>query len=151
MFKFANNVLTTLSGSVSVGATSIGVAVATGINRPPPDPEGGTAVLTLVDNLSAPTKTEIIYYTGRTGSGPFTLTGVKKGREGTTDQSWSAGQFVFQAQTEAALTMGHANPATLNDNLTIPPAVNAALLGPLSVASGVTLQVGSGGCLYIQG
>lgn len=149
MFKFDNNVLSSLASAVSIGATSISVAAESGINKPPPDPNGGTGVLTLVDDLANPQKMEIIYYTGRTGTGPYTLTGVSRGQEGTSDQSWNAGDYVFQDVTVGSANMGIMNLQTISNDLVVPAGYNALLIGPVTVASGKTVSAESGGNLYI--
>lgn len=149
MFAIANNVLTTLNASATDTATTLELVAASGINQNPPDPAGGTGKLTLQDSLTAPGKIEIVHYTGITGTGPYTLTGVTRGKEGTTAQSWAAGDYVYQAATADTLKMGVMNPTTVNDDLAIPANYNALLIGPISVASGKTVTVGSGSTLYI--
>lgn len=151
IFKFDNNVLSTLASAVSAGATSISIALESGVNNPPPDPDGGTAVLTLVDDLASPTKMEVIYYTGRTGAGPYTLTGVQKGREGTDDQSWDAGDFVFQDQTlETVVSAPLMHSNTIAQDSRLPDNYNALMVGPVTVASGKTLTVGANSTMVIQ-
>jgi len=100
-FKYTDNCRTTLTNAVLVGATTIVVDAAAAPLNSPEDPGLDTGVLTLVDALQSPTKIEIITYTGRTGIGPYTLTGVLKGQQGTVDQAWSAGDFCFVAVTAA--------------------------------------------------
>jgi len=101
-YIFENNAVTTLNANVLVAATSIVVNAPSGINQLPVDPTNGIATLTIVDSLTNPTKREIISYTGRTGAGPYTLTGVTKGTEGTTDQAWNANDPCYQALTAEA-------------------------------------------------
>jgi hypothetical protein len=100
---FANFIATTLNGSVSIGASSISVVAPAAPFNPPPDPGGEVETLILADDPDAPSKFEVITYTGRTGSGPYTLTGVSKGQEGTSDQAWSSGSHVGQFVTAAVM------------------------------------------------
>jgi hypothetical protein len=105
MFVFDNNVVTSLFGAVSIGASSITINKASAPFRDPPDPSGSVGIVTIVDSITAPTKIEIISYTGRTDNGAtFTLTGVSKGQDGTTDQAWNNGDTVIQAVTAATVT-----------------------------------------------
>jgi len=97
-----NFVSTTLAATVSVAATTISVSAAISPFNTPIDPSGAVATLVLLDDPDTPTKLEIITYTGRTGAGPYTLTGVLKGREGTSDQSWASGDSVIQPPTAAS-------------------------------------------------
>ncbi len=103
MAIWANFVQTTINSAVSIGASSIVVDAATAPFNTPIDPSGETAYLVLSDNLTTPTAYEVITYTGRTGTGPYTLTGVTKGQEGTADQAWSAADFVAQSHTAASV------------------------------------------------
>jgi hypothetical protein len=103
-FYFQNNVKTTLAADVLVGATSISVSAASSPWNTPGSPGTDTGVLVLMDNLYAPTKIEIITYTGRSGAGPYTLTGVSKGQEGTADQAWTSGAYVIAPATAAELS-----------------------------------------------
>lgn len=151
IFKFANDVLATLASNVSVGASSISVSTETGINNPPPDPDGGIAAVTLVDDLANPTKNEIIYYTGRTGEGPYTLTGCMRGREGTDDQSWLAGNFIFQATTVGTMYGPFMHPQTIEQDMHVPAGYNAALVGPVGPAEGKEFTVAEGANLVILG
>ena len=105
-YTIENNVSTELASSVSAGATSIDVNTAAAPNNNPPSPTD-SALLTLMDKAYKPSKIEIISYTGVTdnGDGTLTLSGVSKGLEGTSDQSWSSGDLVMQAMTrESAIT-----------------------------------------------
>lgn len=106
-YVWANNVIVQLTGSVSVGATSIVVNAAIAPAKDPPAPGGETALLTLVDTLGQPSKVECVTYTGRTdnGNGTWTLTGVTKGQEGTSDQSWTAGDYAFMAPRAVWLSL----------------------------------------------
>jgi hypothetical protein len=99
--SYENNVKATINAAVAVAATTIQVVKAVApYNDPPAD--GG--VLVLQDDMSAPTKWEIITYTGRTDNTTYwTLTGVAKGAESTTDQAWSSGDHCFMAVTASVM------------------------------------------------
>jgi len=109
-----NFVHVTIDATVSIGASSIVVDAGISPFNTPIDPSGETATLVLLDDPDTPTKLEIVTYTGRTGSGPYTLTGVSKGEEGTSDQSWAAGDHVIQAPTVAS-----AGGNTIEGDLTV--------------------------------
>jgi len=100
-YVLENNVKTQLNAGIDGVTTTIVVNAATAPSKSPPDPAGGVAVVTLVDRLANPTKLEIISYTGRTGVGPYTLTGCTRGFEGTSAYSWTTTDIVFQALTGA--------------------------------------------------
>ncbi|MGI0013610.1 MAG: hypothetical protein ACREBU_09240, partial [Nitrososphaera sp.] len=98
---FANNVrsqLTTAANS-SVASLVVTAGVSPFVTPPDPSQSSGLCYLTITDNLALPTRTEVVTYTGRTGAGPFTLTGVRRGQEGTVSESWAAGATVFQSWT----------------------------------------------------
>jgi len=88
---------------MSVDATSAIVSVAPAGWTDVPDPAGDIAYLTLLDDIAAPTKFEIISYTSRSGVGPYTLDGITRGEEGTTPLVWSIGNAVIQNITASAL------------------------------------------------
>lgn len=90
---YADNVLTTVAASITISDTAISVNNVASPFAPPPDPQGGQASIVLVDSLTLPTKFERIIYTGRTGTGPFTLTGCVR----TAPQAWPVGTKVFQS------------------------------------------------------
>jgi hypothetical protein len=81
----ATDIQTTLSIKAPVG----------GFKLPPAD--GGRLVLT--DSPGRPTAFEVISYTSRTGSGPYTLGGVTRGLEGTVGLVWGADAYVLQSLT----------------------------------------------------
>jgi len=99
MAIWENFVQTTINSTVSIGASSIVIDGATSPFNTPIDPSGDIAYLVLSDDLASPTAFEIVSYTGRTGSDPYTLTGVSKGVDGTSDQAWSVGDHVIQSLT----------------------------------------------------
>jgi len=97
MYVMDNNVLVTLAADVGVSDASLSVAAPLGINKAPPNPNGGLSFLTLTDNLRNPSKIEVVTYTGRTGTGPYTLTGVTRAQGGTSAQLWYIGDSAYQA------------------------------------------------------
>lgn len=101
-----NDVLCELTSSITGSSTSITVNDPSAPFRKFPTPGGseiGTATLT--DNPFVPSKKEIITYSGVTdnGNGTHTLTGVVRAREGTTAQSFSAGESAYQAPTPGSM------------------------------------------------
>lgn len=92
----ANFVQVKLAAGVAAAANTLSVqAIGAAFNLPPAD--GG--LLTITDSLGGPEAHEIIRYTARSGSGPYTLSGVTRGLEGTTPRAWSAGAYVVQCLT----------------------------------------------------
>lgn len=91
-FVFANNVNTTLAGSIGAGATAI--TLASSENLPASIPAGKYFVLTLND-AATQSVYEIVYATAISGS---TVT-VLRAQEGTSAQSWLVGDFIFNGPT----------------------------------------------------
>lgn len=85
----ATDIQTTLSIKAPVG----------GLKLPPAD--GGRLVLT--DSPGRPNAFEVISYTSRTGSGPYTLNGVLRGLEGTVGLAWGVDAFAVQSLTVGEL------------------------------------------------
>lgn len=92
-FVFANNVSTTLAGSISPTATSLTLSGAADL--PASIPAGYAFVITLND-VATRQNFEIIYATSVSGS---TLSGLLRGQEGTSALSWSTGDFAFSGPT----------------------------------------------------
>jgi len=110
MYTVANNVRATLNTGINSSVTSIIINNAVSpFNNPATPVSGFPGVITLTDSLGAPTKFEIVTYTGITdnGNGTRTLTGVVRGVESSTAQAWTSGQFLYQSAT-AALLCGNA-------------------------------------------
>lgn len=101
MAVWENFVQVSLANSYDDTATSMVFNAASGPWKNPPNPSGEVAYCTLVDDISAPTKFEIISYTLINGFGPFTMSGITRGVEGTTAQSWTAGSYIVQYLTVA--------------------------------------------------
>lgn len=85
----ATDIQTTLSVKAPVG----------GFVLPPAD--GGRLVLT--DSPGRPLAFEVISYTSRSGSGPYTLNGVTRGLEGTVGLAWGIDTFAMQSLTAGEL------------------------------------------------
>jgi len=89
IFMFANNVNTTLSGSISPSSTSL--TLSSSANLPASIPSGQVFVMTLNDQATRQ-NFEIIYATSISGA---TLSGLLRGQEGTAALSWSTGDFAY--------------------------------------------------------
>jgi hypothetical protein len=98
-YTFQNNARSTLSAGISAADASITLNKAAAPYRDPAVPSGGSfGLLTITDDAINPTKIEIVSYSGVTDNGPtVTLTGVTRGIDGTTGQSFSAGASCYQA------------------------------------------------------
>jgi len=148
--SYSNNVKSTLNAAVLASATSVQVVKASSPYNDPPT----SGNLTLMDNLASPSKIEIITYTGRTDNTTYwTLTGVSKGQDGTSDQAWSSGDNVFQSwiASDANIAVDsitdkglyeHAN--TISANYTITSGNNALTAGPITINTGVSVTVPTG-------
>ena len=79
LVEITNNASSTLSGNVLIGDTTIGVV---DIGEFPTTGYG-----TIVDDLTTPTKVEIISWTGKSGSN---LTGCTRGTQGTSAAAFSS-------------------------------------------------------------
>lgn len=91
LVEIKNNASSTLSGNVLIGDTTIGVV---DIGEFPTTGYG-----TIVDDLTTPTKVEIISWTGKSGSN---LTGCTRGTQGTSAAAFSSGNYI-----EVRPTAGH--------------------------------------------
>ncbi|MFY4709980.1 hypothetical protein [Burkholderia glumae] len=105
VFTFVNNVSTTLAGAITSTATSLTLSSAA--NLPSTIPAGKPLVITLNDRATGQ-QFEIIYATSVSGA---TLSGLLRGQEGTTAQSWSTNDFAWSGPT--AGQMGSLNPGRL--------------------------------------
>lgn len=106
-FSFNNNVRTELDAGILAADTSVALVEAVSPFKDPPTDASADkpAYFTLVDNLAAPTKIEVIAATGvaAPAAGVVALTGVTRGLDGTTAQDWDGGTIVVQAMTKAML------------------------------------------------
>lgn len=86
-YLFANNASTTLAGGISAAATSANLAASSGAEFPNPA-AGQIFAMTFID-AATQLENEIVYVTARSGD---TVT-IMRGQEGTTAQSWLAGDI----------------------------------------------------------
>ncbi|MBH9661029.1 gp53-like domain-containing protein [Burkholderia multivorans] len=93
LFTFANNISTTLAGSISSGATSLTLSSAA--NLPASIPAGKVLVITLND-VATRQQFEVTYATAISGA---TLSGLLRGQEGTSAQAWSTGAYAYCSPT----------------------------------------------------
>lgn len=96
-----------LLAPLTIGSTNIDVASAVSPFLDLPDPStvtSGISYLVLTDDLSAPTKFEIISYTGRTSIlGGFRLTGVTRGVSDTNPETWAANDWCLMTPIAEAV------------------------------------------------
>lgn len=97
VFLFANNASTTLSAPISAGATSVTLASGTGALFP--SPSAGQQFALTFNDAATGLLTEITYCTARSGD---TLT-IVRGEEGTTAQSWLAGDLAANLVTAGVM------------------------------------------------
>lgn len=125
MFLFANNAATTLATGISSTSTTLTLQAGSGALFPNPT-NGNQFTVTMIDAITE-TKTEIMYCTARSGD---TLT-VTRAQEGTTAQSWVAGDYVRNGPTAGTLALLQSL-----EQLSVPPVGSASNLScSLSVAS----------------
>lgn len=133
IFMYANNVNTTLAGSVSSSATNITLSSAA--NLPASIPSGQFLVITLNDQATRQ-NFEIVYATAISGA---TLT-VQRGQEGTAALSWGVGDFAYSPPTAGQMgnlgQLGTTNTWTGSNTFSQPVGVGAA------VAPGQAMQLG---------
>ena len=106
MGKFQDFVRGELASSISPTSTTVRVVHEAPYNRFP-DPETGLARAILADHLKVPTKFEIITYTGtnEVDANTTDLTGVVRGADGTTAESFDAGAPAWMDLTAANLDL----------------------------------------------
>jgi microcystin-dependent protein len=109
--KWANNARTTLAGSLSNVATSVVLQSGAGALFPSPNNLIGEFAKATLQDAATGLRNEIVYITARTGD---VLT-VTRGQDGTTAQTWSAGDTVFEGITAATLA-GFVQPVTVQTN-----------------------------------
>ena len=104
-FTLDNFVRSILAVDAAIGDNSLVVALAAPPLRDPPAASADApGILILQDQPTAPTKIEIVTYTGVSIVGTqVTLTGVTRGLEGTSPQAWPAGTQTFSGTTVAVL------------------------------------------------
>ena len=105
-YSLENNVLCTLSAPISDSDTEFVLNEAVAPYRNPKY-SGVPSIFTIVDNMVAPTKIEIVkVWSVGAAAGGYILVGdhaTERGHEGTSAQAWSAGSFVFQSITSGML------------------------------------------------
>lgn len=105
-YVYDNAVVAKLAGAVNIGETQVLVRPLPAPYRIPPDPApADVGILLLVDSLSTMARLEIVTYTGRIVNEDQTVlvTGVLRGQESTTEQSWAKGEWAYQEATAAVL------------------------------------------------
>jgi hypothetical protein len=93
-FVLTNNVSTTLASPISSGATSLTLTSSADL----PTLSAGQIFAITLNDAATQTVFEVIYATTITGA---TLSGLSRGQEGTTAQSWLAGDYAYGACTAA--------------------------------------------------
>jgi hypothetical protein len=145
-YTLDNFVRSTLSADVLSTDTTLHIAVATAPLRNPPSTVSASApgIMVIQDVPSAPTAIEIVTFTGVSTVGSVvTLTGVTRGREGTTAKAWVSGNPTFQGVTADVLAQ-IANAATLNGpDFTAGPTINGLPVPSVTITSTVPTTVGS--------
>lgn len=108
---YANNARTTLAGSLSNIATSIVLQTGAGALFPSPNNSIGEFAKATLQDTATGLRNEIVYITARTGD---VLT-VTRAQDGTSAQTWSAGDTVFEGVTAATLA-NFAQPVDIQNN-----------------------------------
>ena len=96
---YANNARTTLAGSANNTVTSLVLQSGAGALFPSPNNTIGEYAKATLQDSATGLRNEIVYITARTGD---VLT-VIRGQDGSTAQTWSAGDTVFEGVTAATL------------------------------------------------
>ena len=150
-YQFTNNAATTLASSILSGATSLTVTASTGALFP--SLSGGNFFYCTLQN-TAGTVYEIIKVTARS-TDTFTIV---RAQEGTSASAFASGDKcelrltageinqLFSGITQGAGTdqVFQENGLTVNANYTLTTNRNAMSVGPIAVASGVSVTVPSG-------
>ena len=150
-YQFTNNAATTLASGILAGATSL--TVATGTGNLFPTLTGSNFFYCTLQN-TAGTTIEIVKVTARS-TDTFTIV---RAQEGTSASAFSTGDKVelrltageinllFAGATQGSGTdqVFHENGLTVNTSYTLTTGRNAMSVGPISIASGATVTVGSG-------
>ena len=150
-YQFTNNAATTLASSILIGATSLTVAASTGALFP--TLTGSNFFYCTLQN-TAGTTIEIVKVTARS-TDTFTIV---RAQEGTSASAFASGDKcelrltageinqLFSGITQGAGTdqVFQENGLTVNANYTLTTNRNAMSVGPIAVASGVSVTVPSG-------
>lgn len=128
--------------SADVGATDTTIVLAKAappLRDPPAATTDAPGVLVLLDVPTAPTKIEIVTYTGRTvGASTVTLTGVVRGVEGSQAAAWASGTPTYQGITAGLLIAAFAAKADVS---------GATLVNPSLGTSGAPVRIP---CTFVQ-
>jgi hypothetical protein len=141
-FTLDNFVRSVLAEDAAASDTSLVLTLAAPPLQDPPDATADApGILVLQDSASAPTKIEIVTYTGRSISGTkATLTGVTRAQEGTSAETWATGTPTFSGTTAAVL----AGKADLDGaDFTKGPTINGSPIPGVTVTDTVPADVGS--------
>lgn len=107
-YPFNNNVRAVLHNAVGAADTQIDVVKAVAPYKDAPDTSVSQplGILSLTDSLSAPTKFEIVHYDNRIDNGTYwSYMGVIRSRDGTSAQTFAAGNPVTQNVTRELLEL----------------------------------------------
>lgn len=100
-----------LATPIDASATQLSIKVdLPAYSLPPVD--GG--LLTLMDAPGRPGKIEIIKYTSRSGTGPYTISGITRAQEGTKAQAWATDSYVLMSLTAGEVASIEAEIDELN-------------------------------------
>lgn len=140
LFTFANNISTTLAGSISSGAPSLTLSSAA--NLPSSIPPGKVFVITLND-VATRQQFEVIYATAISGA---TLSGLLRGQENTSAQAWSTGDYAYcsptMGQMQAFGQLGDNNTWSGNNAFNNPVSVGASTQDQHAVRQSQVVGVG---------
>lgn len=107
-YPFNNNVRAVLHNAVGAADTQIDVVKAVAPYKDAPDTNVSQplGILSLTDSLSVPTKFEIVHYDNRIDNGTYwSYMGVIRARDGTSAQTFAAGNPVTQNVTRELLEL----------------------------------------------
>ena len=107
-YPFNNNVRAVLHNAVGAADTQIDVVKAVAPYKDAPDTSVSQplGILSLTDSLSVPTKFEIVHYDNRIDNGTYwSYMGVIRSRDGTSAQTFAAGNPVTQNVTSELLEL----------------------------------------------
>jgi len=110
---FANNVRTTLAGSISTVGLTITFATGSGATMPNPNNANGEYFEITLQDAATGTLNEIIAITAMTGD-IGTIPAGGRGQQGTSAKAWNAGDTAFLAVTKGALS-DYIQPAAIQE------------------------------------
>jgi hypothetical protein len=138
---FSNNAASTLASGISSSAASLTLASGQGALFPNPT-QGDYFLLTLIGTTAgAESSWEIVKCTARSTD---TLS-IVRAQEGTTAGTWATGTKAELRITAATMISPDSpirlNPTTVTTDFTVPSGYNAASVGPITIAEGITATV----------